>query len=239
MKRFKQLHVAVAVVFALAGMATSSALASGPTALFKSGEGPTVLWIASNATRPTEVQSEATTLAAEGVLVEVTWLQLPSGGDISGIYSALFTKVAQGAQSCDTLADPSGEVLLPQNTLLVVYWSTASGALQAGVVFNVKEFTITCGEATVVIKGSVLGSISTGTKGFVKELKGGLHCSSTKGRPEKATYTNSKGERGTTALQATAAKKTSEACQQIGAAGVEETFQVVSGSSSKETELMY
>jgi hypothetical protein len=241
MKRFKLFSVAVAVVFALAGMATSSALAqgpSGPTLLFKSGEGPTILLKASNATRATELQSEATKLNGEGFLVELTLLQLPNGGDISGIYSALFTKVLQGTQSCNTLADPTGEVLLQQNTLLVVYWNTAAGALQAGIVFGVKEFTITCGEATIVIKGSVLGSISTTTKGFVKEILGGLHCSSTKGEPEKATYLEF-GVAGTTLLQATAAKKTSEACEQIGAAGIEEKFVAESGSSSKEAELMY
>jgi hypothetical protein len=240
MKRLKLFSVAVAVVFALAGMATSSALASGPTLLFKSGEGPTILLRAENATRATELESEATTLKGEGFLVGLTLLQLPNGGDISGIYSALFTKVVQGTQKCNTLADPEGEVLLQQNTLLGVYWSTAAGALQAGIVFNVKEFTITCGEATIVVKGSVLGSISTATKGFVEELKGGLHCGTAfKGQPEKAHYTNAKGEAGSTLLQATAAKKTSEACEQIGAAGIEENFKVEKGSSSKEAELMY
>jgi hypothetical protein len=238
MKRFKLLLVAVTAVLALASMATSPALASGPTLLFKSGEGPTILLKASNATRATEVQSEATTLQGEGFLVEVTLLQLPSGGGISGVYSALFTKIQQGTQSCNTLGDPTGEVLLQQNTLLGVYWNTASGALQAGAVLNVKEFTITCGEATIVIKGSVLGSVSKTTTGFVKVLKGGLHCSSTKGKPEKATYLEF-GVAGTTLLQVTAAKKTSEACQQIGAAGIEEELVVESGSSSKEAELMY
>jgi hypothetical protein len=239
MKRFKQLLVAVTAVFALASMATSPALASGPTLLFKSGEGPTILLKASNTGRATEVQSEATTLKGEGFLVEVTLLQLPSGGGISGVYSALFTKIQQGTQSCNTLGDPTGEVLLQQNTLLGVYWSTAAGALQAGAVLNVKEFTITCGEASLVIKGSVLGSVSKETKGFVTVLKGGLHCASGKDEPEKATYTNSKGERGTTLLQVTAAKKTTEACQQIGSAGIEEELKVETGSSSKETELMY
>ena len=102
-----------------------------------------------------------------------------------------------------------------------------------------KEFTITCGEATIVIKGTVLGSLSTTDTGFKKEIKGGLHCSSTFGKPEKTEYTNSKGEVLNTHLEATAAKKTSEACEQVGAAGTEETFKVEAGSSSKEAELMF
>jgi hypothetical protein len=237
MPRFKLLLVAVAAVFALASMAASTALASGPTLLFKTGGGPTILLKSANATIATELQSEATTLKGEGDLTELTLLQ--TSVDISGIYSALFTKVKQGTQSCNTKGDPTGEVLLPQNTLLVVYWNTKSGELQAGIVFSVKEFTIECGEAKIVIKGTVLGSLSTTDTGFKEEIKGGLHCSSTFGKPEKTEYTNSKGEVLNTHLEATAAKKTSEACEQVGAAGTEETFKVEAGSSSKEAELMF
>jgi hypothetical protein len=237
MRRFKLFSVAVAAVFALAGMATSSALASGPTLLFKSGEGPTILLKASSATNATELQSEATTLKGTGDSTGITLLQTASG--ITGTYSSDFKEVEQGTQKCNTSGDATGVVLTGANTLSGVYWSTASGALQAGLVFNVAKFTITCGEASIVIQGSVLGSINKTTTGFVKTIKGGLHCSSTKGQPEKSAYTNSKGEALNTKLEATAAKKTSEACELIGSASTEEAFEVESGSSSKEAELMF
>jgi hypothetical protein len=237
MKRFKLLFVAVAAVLALAGMATSSALASGPTLLFHAGEGPTILLRASSATHKTELQSEATTLKGEGDLTELTLLQTST--DIVGIYSALFTNVFQGTEKCKTKGDPTGEVLLPQNTLLVVYWSTASGALQAGIVFHVNEFTIECGAepAKIMIKGSVLGSITKETEAFKTTIKGGLHClTGSRGKPEKSAYTNSKGEALNAKLEATAAKKTSEACEEIEG---EESFVTEAGSSSKEAELMF
>jgi hypothetical protein len=236
MKRLRLLFVAVTAVLALAGMATSSALASGPTLLFHAGEGPTILTRASSTTHKTELESEATTMKGVGDLIEITLLQTSVG--ITGTYSALFTNIAQGTEPCKTKGDPTGEVLVPNNTLLVVYWSTASGALQAGIVFHVSEFTIECGTegAKIVIKGSALGSITKETEAFKTTTKGSLHCSASKGKPEKSAYTNSKGEALNAHLEVTVAKKTSEACEEIEG---EESSVVEAGSSSKEAELMF
>lgn len=239
MKRFKLLFIAVVGVFAIASIASSAALASGPTLLFTGSERTILLTSRtaepSNTTR-TELQSSVTNLKGEGVLLELTLLQTSAG--LVGTYLTLFLKVETSAGvRCNTRGDREGEVLLPSNTAEGVYYTT-SPSLKGGIVFNVREFNIECGGATITIKGSVLGTVET-AGGQVSEVKGGLYCSSTPGKPEKTKYTNPKGEEKETKLEVTAARRTVEGCELIGTTNTfVESFVVETGSSAKTAELM-
>jgi hypothetical protein len=224
MNRFKLLFAIVAA-FSLVGIATSSALASGPTLLFLGSE-KTILLVSlpldgsgtgKNET-PTELQSSVTNLKGKGVLLELTLLQTPTG--ITGNYSILMLDVETSAGvTCNTKGDRAGELLWPLYPVSLVYWNTASGELQAGILFNVEtspELLMECGAATIKVKGTMLGSIAKGDTGERTTIFGGVRCSSTSGKPEKTAYTNSKGEAKIAALSVTTAGKTAEGCELIG-----------------------
>jgi hypothetical protein len=238
MKRFKLLFIAVVGVFAIASIASSAALASGPTLLFTGSE-RTILLTSRTAepsnTTKTELQSSVTNLKGEGVLLELTLLQTSAG--LVGTYLALFLKIETSAGiKCNTRGDREAEVLLPSNTAEGVYYTTSP--LKGGIVFNVREFEMECGGATFTIKGSMLGTVETAA-GQVSEVKGGLYCSSTAGKPEKTEYTNPAGTRLNTKLEVTAARRTVEGCELIGTTNTfVESFVVESGSSAKTAELM-
>jgi hypothetical protein len=245
MNRFKLLFVAAISVFAFAGMATSSALASGPTLLFLPDEGPAILLTSKIAepdnTTAGELQSENTDLISDGVLLELTLLQTAAG--IEGNYSVLFLKVeeASGKRPCYTKGDKEGEVLVPLNAAEVVYWSTEAGRLQAGIVFRVDEFTIECnkGASTVRVVGSILGSINKELAGDVDEIKLAVRCREF-GRPVKSEFTNSAGRVEKAHLETKVASKAREACELIGStATLEETLVVEPGSASDMVELMF
>jgi hypothetical protein len=210
---------------ALAGIAASSALASGPTLLFLGSE-KTILLVTlpldgsgtgKNDTS-TEFESSLSNLKGKGFLLDLTLLQTPEG--VKGNYSVLFLEIEEtsGRTKCNTKGDRAGELLLPLNEAELVYWNTASGELQAGIIFQMKEFTLECnsGASTIKMKGSELGSISKSDTGERTSLFFGLRCSRTSGTPEKTKYTNFKGEAKEAELKLTTAGKTSSACILIG-----------------------
>jgi hypothetical protein len=243
MKRFTLLLLGLVAVFALAGTAASSALASGPTLLFLGSE-RTLLLVSlpldgsgtGKNTTPTELQSSLTDLVGKGDLLELTLLQTPEG--VKGNYSVLFLEVEEvsGRTKCNTKGDKIGEVLLPLNEAELVYWNTASGELQAGIIFQVKEFTIECnsGAATIKIKGSDLGSIAKADTGERTTIFGGVRCSSTRGTPEKTKYTNFKGEAKEAELKVTTGGRTVSGCELIGNTSTFETELSIESTSPSQ-----
>jgi hypothetical protein len=137
---------------------------------------------------------------------------------------------------CNTRGDREGEVLVPSNTFEGVYYTTSP--LRGGVVFNVNEFSVECGSATITIKGRKLAVLET-ESGQGSETRGGIYCSSTSGKPEKTEYTNPRGEVENTKLEVTAAKRTGEGCELVGTTNTfVESFVVESGSAARTSELM-
>jgi hypothetical protein len=222
-------------------------LASGPTLLFLGSE-KTLLLVSlpldgsgtGKNEDPTELQTSLTNLKGVGVLLGLTLLQTPTG--VTGNYSVLFLKVKTSAGvACNTKGDREGEVLLPLYPASLVYWNTAAGELQAGVLFNIEaspELIMECGSSAIRIKGSDLGSIAKGDTGERTSIFDGVRCSSTSGKPEKTAYTNSKGEAKTAALSVTTAGKTAEGCELIGStATFEQELSIESGSPAQMATL--
>ncbi len=242
MKRLKVMFLAFAAIGALASLAATSAFASGPTLLFTSGEpGPTVL-INTQSDSPnngifSELQSSAAKLKGSGLLQEITLLQTATG--VSGTYLALFLKVenVSTSEKCSTSGDATGEVLLPSNKIELVYTSTGA-TLEVGALLSVSEFTITCsGGVEVKPKGSVLSGISPFGSFVAKgsnTTQGSLRCTSTSGKPEKTSFTNSKGESGTANLKVKSGGLNETGCELI----TNSSTGTISLLPTKEVEIM-
>jgi hypothetical protein len=236
MKSFKVLCVAMIAVFAIAGLAAATAsAASGPTLLFlKTGEATILVTnqtLEPRNTVETKLGSAVITLTGRGDLLELTLLQTPSG--VSGNYSVLFLEVEHEGQKCNSEGDREGEVLLPLNHALGVYYSTSP--LLAGILFEIAKFSFKCGTATVSTEGTVLGLLSTGASGTeISEgtlFKGKVTCKEA-GVPTKTEYTEN-GVVKTAELKVTAGGKTKPGCELIGGTeAYEETFLIEKGSAS-------
>jgi hypothetical protein len=223
MKYFKTIPLVAMAVFALASLAASSALASGPTLLFLGSE-KTILLVSlpldgsgEGNTTHVELQAENINLEGKGILLELTLLQTKEGA--KGTYVALYLDIEEisGKHLCQTKGDKEGEVLQSPNEAELVYWKTGA-ELQAGVLFELKEFTIECnkGASTLKIKGGELASIAkSGTEERTSAF-GAIRCSSTFGIPEKAKYTNFKGEEREVKLETIVASKAKPSCFLIG-----------------------
>ena len=98
MRLFKVWFGTVVGVIAVGCALAASAFASGPTLLFPAGNGPTVLLNSEKDPNriQTEVQSTSSKLGGEGLLLEITLLQLTSPvPNVSGVYTALFLKFGE------------------------------------------------------------------------------------------------------------------------------------------------
>jgi hypothetical protein len=239
MKSFKVLCVAMIAVFALAGLAAATAsAASGPTLLFLRTTGEATILVTNQTLEPrntvaTSLGSAVITLTGKGDLLELTLLQTPSG--VSGNYSVLFLEVEHEGQKCNSEGDRTGEVLLPLNHALGVYYSTSP--LQAGILFEVAKFSFKCGTATVSTEGTVLGSLleprfASGTEISERTIFTGKVTCKEAGVPTKTEYTEN-GVVKNAELRVTAGGKTKPGCELIGAAETyEETFLIEKGSAS-------
>ncbi len=223
MKRLKMLLMVAVGVCALASVLAASAFASGPTLLFPSGGGPTVLL---NIKYPnsvsTELQNELLTLKGTGLLLEITLLQTRTG--VLGSYLTLFLGVEQTTgrkPKCNSVGDREGEVLLPKSpTILLVYDKLGTGtALGVGALFTVPEFEIECEALLTKISGTSLGllnPINTAVRAESDEIKGSLTCSATVGTPAETQYWNTEGREGTAELIAKSGGKKARGCELIG-----------------------
>jgi hypothetical protein len=212
----------VAVAFAMA----ASALASGPTLLFPASNGPTVLISTPPEpnTIPTKLESTAGKLVGSGVLSEFTLLQLTSPEpNVSGIYTSLFLNVKEELApeaKCHSEGDPTGEVLVPGGTLLLVYDALGTGsALGVAARLSVPEFKVICGTNKLKIKGSVLSlitPINTVVAANSNTAQGSLRCSATADLAEETRYWNQKGTEEHVELSESNGAGFEKACELIG-----------------------
>ncbi len=224
MKPLKTLLTALAAALILASILAAPTLASGPTLLFPSGGGPTVLL---NIRYPnsvhTEFQNSLLSIAGTGLLVEITLLQTRTG--VSGIYLTLLlgfglTTGRKGA--CNSVGDRVGEILYPKSpTILLVYDKLGTGtALGVGLLFTIPEFEIECEAALSKLSGSMLGlitPINTAIRAGSDTLEGSLRCSARFGIPAETQYWNTEGREGTAELITKANGKKEPGCGLVGA----------------------
>ncbi len=223
MKPLKTLLTALVAAYLLASILAATALASGPTLLFPSGGGPTVLLdIKYPNSVSTELQNELLTLRATGLLLEITLLQTRAG--VSGIYLTLVLNLEQTTgrkPKCNSVGDRAGEILYPRSpTILLVYDKLGTGtALGVGVLFTIPEFEIECEALISKLSGSMLGlinPINTIVRAGSDEIKGSLTCSATVGTPSETQYWNSEGREGTAELIIKSGGKKARGCELIG-----------------------
>jgi hypothetical protein len=191
-----------------------------PPALVIDKSAPTVL-ISSQSDNPnnkikSELQSTAAKLNGEGFLTELSLLT-NAGKEISGIYTTLFLEVANGTTKCDTSGDRTGEVLVPQGEVSLVFDSLT--VLGVAGEFTVPEFKIECGTLKLKVKGSVLGLITPINReagAGSNTLQGALRCTSTFGQAAETKYWTNTGLEDTAKLEVTAGAGFELACELIG-----------------------
>jgi hypothetical protein len=101
---------------------------------------------------PNSVEGVSGSLTGEGVSIEGEILKATGG-----LYQAMFLNVKQGTSPCNSLGDPSGEILVgPYNFFLVHDLSEKEGG---GILFEVGPIPVhaECAPALLEIKGNVLG----------------------------------------------------------------------------------
>ncbi len=164
MKPLKTLLTALIAALILASILAAPTLASGPTLLFPSGGGPTVLLnIRYPNSIPTEFQNALLSLKGEGLLLEITLLQTRTG--VSGIYLTLFLRVGLTTgrkPACNSVGDRAGEILYPKSpTILLVYDKLGTGtALGVGTLFTIPEFELECEALLFKLLGSMIGLLT-------------------------------------------------------------------------------
>jgi hypothetical protein len=133
----------------------------------------------------TELQNVAGTLKGEGLFLRGEFLKATGG-----LYEVLFLKVELPASKaeCATEGDAKGEVLVPRGNFTVVH--DISSGEGVGILFEVKEFMVTCGIVKVKIKGSALGLLTpVGKQILWLGLEASLHCDGkTTGEPKETKY---------------------------------------------------
>jgi hypothetical protein len=237
----KILFATVVSVVAVGCVLAVSAFASGPTLLFPSGGGPTVLIESEKEpnTIKSGFQSTSSKLEGEGFVIELTLLQLTSPvPNVSGIYTMLILKyketVAPKAE-CHSEGDAQGEILVPQDTVLLVYDSLSPLGVAGRLA--VPEVKILCGTATKIkVKGSVLSLISpinTIAKAGSTTTKSETHCTSTVGEAAETRYWNQSGVEEHTKLEADAGVSFEKVCLLIGTTSTS----TISLSPNKEIEI--
>jgi len=224
MRLFKVLFVAVVGVAAVACALAASAFASGPTLLFPSGNGPTVLINSENDPNHihSSLQSGVAAIEGEGVLVEITLLQLTlPEPNVSGIYTVLFLKFIETghpANKCHSEGDAQEEILVPQGTVLLVYDSLSPLGVAARL--SVPEVKILCGTANKIkVKGSVLSlitPINTIVAAGSNTTQAGTYCTTALGVAQETRYWNQLGTEEHVKLEASNGVNFEKACELIG-----------------------
>jgi hypothetical protein len=224
MRLFKVLCAIVVSVVAVGCALAASAFASGPTLLFPSGGGPTVLIESEKEpnTIKSSVQSTSAKFEAEGFLIQFTLLELTSPvPNVFGIYTMLKLKVKESVApkaECHSEGDAQGEVLVPQGTVLLVYDSLSPLGVAARLA--IPEVKILCGTTTKIkVKGSILGlitPINTIVKAGSNTTQFAVHCTSTVGEPAETRYWNQSGVEEHVKLEANAGVSFEKACLLIG-----------------------
>jgi hypothetical protein len=224
MRLFKVLFVTVVGVAAVGCALAASALATGPTLLFPGGNGPTVLINSEKDPNSimTSLQSEAAKIEGEGLLVEITLLQLTLPvPNVSGIYTVLFLKTKESVGThplCHSEGDAQEEILVPQGTVLLVYDSLSPLGVAARL--SVPEVKILCGTANKIkVKGSVLSlitPINTIIASGSNTTQSATYCSTTVGRAQETRYWNQSGVEEHTKLEASNGGGFEAACELIG-----------------------
>jgi hypothetical protein len=218
--------VAISALASIIASSASAACPCLPTILLLS-EGKLPILILSEKdpnTIKTELQSEAETLAGEGLLLDIMITNLNDTSD--GSYLVLFLKVARvkgGKEKCNTAGDQSGEILIPTNLIHLVYDSLTP--LGVGTLFLVAEFEVKCGTTAepqklkLKIKGETLGliePINTEAKEGEFSLKASLHClAGIFSEPKESKYWNSSGTLTTAVLLANTGGGFEKACEEI------------------------
>jgi hypothetical protein len=191
MHRVKSLLFAVLALLVLGSFAASAAFATPKSTSVLLLEGASFpIRFSSLPAEPNTIKSElqnaAGTLTGEGFLLQG---ELTSA--TSGLYEVLFLNVTEptNREKCNTTGDGRGEVLVPKGNLTLVH--DESEEKGAGELFEVKEFTITCGTLRITIKGNVVGlaeEIPVG-RDILSLFLAHLHCVTGRfGEPEDQQY---------------------------------------------------
>jgi hypothetical protein len=231
MKRFKILVLALMTVGVAVFAVAPSALASGPTLLFLSGEpGPTVLFNLSTRTIRGELQSRLANLKSSEVELEVTLLQGREGA--KGIYLVKFfrTELATGEKpKCNSTGARVGEVSIfpTRSELAELVYDTLTPTLGVAILFLVgtrETLTIECGSLRLKVRGTALAllfRLGTQYRAGENAIEGRIACSSTFGVAAEKKFWNFEGREGTAKLEVTVGGETEEGCEQAEeAAGV-------------------
>jgi hypothetical protein len=225
MKQIKTLVLVLMTVGAVAFAVVPSALASGPTLLFLSGEpGPTVLFNLSTKTIRGELQGRFIGLVSTELELEVTLLQGREGA--KGIYLAKFFRTVwpTGEKlNCRSTGAREGEISIfpTRSELAELVYDTLTPELGAAILFLIgtrETLTIECGGIRFKLKGSMLAllfRLRTQYRAGENAIEGRLACSSTFGVPAEKRFWNWEGSEGTVHLEVTLGGETEEVCEQL------------------------
>jgi hypothetical protein len=234
MRRFKMFCLMLFAVSVVgAGMAASvSALPS--ILLLPTEPGGSLLIKSVTNTLKTTLETELSNkINGEGVLLQ---LHFPNVGEPKGTYELLFLKVKFGveaANTCNSIGDAVGEVLLPKSTFHLVFDSLTP--LGVALLILVPQFKFICktgatttllasteGNALVLVSPINTEVLTTGTIGGVSRCAAGT--------PKDKSWWNDAGGKEVASLKANVGLGTEEACE-----NVEGTVQ---STVSKMAELM-
>jgi hypothetical protein len=230
MKRIKTLVLALMTVGVAVFAVAPSALASGPTLLFLSGEpGPTVLFNLSTRVIRGELQSRLSNLTSSELELEVTLLQGKEGA--KGIYLVKFFRVELPSgekPKCNSTGARAGEIsILPtRSELAELVYDTLTPTLGAAILFLIgtrETLNIECGTLRLKIKGTLLALVlrlGTQYRAGENAIEGRLACSSTFGVPAERRFWNWEGREGSAKLEITSGGETEEGCEQLGGGAV-------------------
>jgi hypothetical protein len=187
MRRVRLFLLAALALVVLGSIAASAASAAprSTSVLTLPGESLPVT-VSGSSTEATELQNAAGTLKGR---------EFTSSGEIlkatGGLYKAEFKNVEEpvSREKCKSSGDVAGIVLTPQANFFAVHDETEEKG--AGLLFEVPEFTITCGATSIKIKGNQLGLVTNPNRAnedLLTSFKLKLHCSATIGEPEDTQY---------------------------------------------------
>jgi hypothetical protein len=222
MKRTKSLVLALMTAGVAAFAVAPSALASGPTLLFLSGEpGPTVLFNLSTRAVRGELQNRFFDFRSTELELEVTLLQGKEGA--KGIYLVRFFRTRSGELNCNSTGAREGEIsIFPRvSELAELVYDTLTPELGAAILFLVgtrEKLNIDCGGFRFKLKGSVLAllfRLGTQYRAGENAIEGRLACSSTFGVPAEKRYWNWEGREETVQLELTMGGETEGACENL------------------------
>jgi hypothetical protein len=178
----------------LGGFAASTAVAL-PSILLLAGEtGGSLLIKSVTNTLKTTLETElGNKINGEGVLLQ---LHFPNVGEPKGTYELLFLKVKIGveaANTCNSIGDPAGEVLLPKSTFHFVFDSLTVLGVAPLILVPLFKFVCKTGATTTLlidVEGNELVLVSpVGREVLTSETIGGVsRC--TAGAPKDRSWWN-------------------------------------------------